>query len=90
MDINLTRTLLNAALSGILNDMPRTPDKLFKILMPEACPGIPGDILHTRNTWKDKTAYDAKAKELAARFQKNFEQYAAKATAEVRAAGPVV
>ena len=90
MDINLTRTLLNAALSGILNDMPRTPDKLFKILMPEACPGIPGDILHTRNTWKDKAAYDTKAKELAARFQKNFEQYAAKATAEVRAAGPVV
>lgn len=90
MDINLTRKLLNAALSGVLNDMPRTPDKTFKILIPEACPDVPGEILHTRNTWKDKAAYDAKAKELAARFQKNFEQYAARASKEVRTTGPVV
>lgn len=90
MDINLTRKLLNAALSGVLNDMPRTPDKTFKILIPEACPDVPGEILHTRNTWKDKAAYDAKAKDLAARFNKNFEQYAAKASSKVRESGPVV
>jgi len=90
MDINLTRKLLNAALSGVLNDMPRVPDKTFKILIPEACPDVPGEILHTRNTWKDKAAYDAKAKDLASRFQKNFEQYAAKASPAVRSAGPIL
>lgn len=90
MDINLTRKLLSAALSGVLNDVPRTPDKVFQILVPEACPDVPGEILNTRNTWKDKAAYDVKAKELAARFQKNFEQYAAKATQNVLRSGPVM
>ncbi len=90
MDINLTRKLLNAALSGVLNDMPRVPDKVFKILIPEACPDVPGEILHTRNTWKDKAAYDAKAHDLAVRFNKNFEQYASKASGKVRDSGPVI
>ena len=90
MDINLTRKLLSAALSGVLNDMPRTPDKFFQILVPEACPDVPGEILHTRNTWKDKAAYDAKAKDLAARFNKNFDQYAAKASQKVRESGPII
>ncbi len=89
MDINLTRKLLNAALSGVLNDQPRSPDNVFRILVPEACPDVPRDILNTRNTWKDKAAYDAKAKDLAARFQKNFEQYAAKASPKVRESGPI-
>ena len=42
-----------------------------------------------RNAWADKAAYDATAKKLAGLFNKNFETYAAGASAEVKAAAPV-
>jgi phosphoenolpyruvate carboxykinase (ATP) len=53
------------------------------------CPGVPSEILRTRESWSDKSAYDATAKKLASLFNKNFETYAAGASAEVKAAGPV-
>ena len=88
MDITLTRSLLTAALSGALNDVPRKPDPIFKVLIPEKCPGVPTEMLNACNTWKDKKAYNEKAKELAAQFKKNFELYADQATPEIIAAGP--
>jgi ATP-dependent phosphoenolpyruvate carboxykinase len=33
-------------------------------------------LLHPRQTWADKDAYDAQAAKLAAMFAKNFEAYA--------------
>ncbi|MER3458404.1 MAG: phosphoenolpyruvate carboxykinase (ATP), partial [Chloroflexota bacterium] len=60
------------------------------IHVPLYCPGVPDHILKPRNTWADKDAYDAKARELAARFAENFQQFADIAQPEVRAAGPHV
>lgn len=88
MDITLTRSLLTAALSGALNDVPRQQDPLFRVLIPQKCPGVPQEMLNSRNTWKDKKAYDEKARELASKFKKNFEQFASQATPEIIAAGP--
>jgi phosphoenolpyruvate carboxykinase (ATP) len=88
MDITLTRSLLAAALSGKLNDVPRRPDSIFKILIPERCPDVPNDMLNTRNTWNDKSAYDSTARELALKFQRNFENYADRTGPEIKAAGP--
>ena len=45
-------------------------------------------MLNPRMTWKDKEQYDAKARELAGKFKKNFEQFAASASEEIRNAGP--
>ncbi len=45
-------------------------------------------MLIPRNAWPDKAAYDATAKKLAGLFNKNFETYAAGASAEVKAAAP--
>ena len=70
-----------------LND-PSVTDPVFKVLVPEACPGVPTEVLKPRGTWKDGAAYDAKAKELAGLFRKNFDQYASESSPEVRAAGP--
>jgi phosphoenolpyruvate carboxykinase (ATP) len=50
---------------------------------------VPPEILRPRESWTDKSAYDATAKKLATLFNKNFETYAAGASAEVKAAAPV-
>ena len=56
--------------------------------MPGSCPDVPSEMLNSRNTWKDKNAYDKKTSELATAFVKNFEQYADFANEEILAAAP--
>jgi phosphoenolpyruvate carboxykinase (ATP) len=56
--------------------------------MPVDVRGVPRDVLHPRNTWKDKQAYDTKAKHLASLFRQNDAKY--QISEEVRAAGPKV
>ncbi len=88
MKISITRALLTAALEGKLEKARFTPDPVFNILVPDACQGVPGEVLTPRNTWADRTAYDRKARELAGMFAKNFQQYHDYASPEVIAAGP--
>jgi phosphoenolpyruvate carboxykinase (ATP) len=88
MKIGLTRAMVRAALNGSLANVPTEQDPIFGLHVPTSCPDVPNEVLNPRNTWKDKSAYDAKAKELAERFKKNFEQFAASAAPEVRNAGP--
>jgi phosphoenolpyruvate carboxykinase (ATP) len=75
MPIGHTRALVNAALDGTLADVETEKDPFFGLAMPTSCPGVPSDILNPRNTWADKEAYDAKAKDLVSRFIENFEQF---------------
>lgn len=58
------------------------------MLAPASCPDVPVEVLNPRNTWKDPKAYDAKAREVAGLFKKNFEQLADAVDANVKAAGP--
>jgi phosphoenolpyruvate carboxykinase (ATP) len=58
------------------------------VLVPEECPDVPKEVLTPRNTWADKDAYDAKAKELARMFVENFKAYEDMASDEVRAVAP--
>jgi phosphoenolpyruvate carboxykinase (ATP) len=88
MKISITRALLTAALNGQLETSKFAPDPTFNILVPDACPGVPSEVLAPKNTWSDKAAYDKKAKELAAMFAKNFEQYKSYASKEIQEAGP--
>ena len=88
MKIAYTRAMVTAALNGSLANVPTAQDPVFGLSIPTSCPGVPEDVLNPRNTWKDKAAYDTKARELAEKFKKNFEQFAASATQDVRAAGP--
>ena len=74
MDINITRTLVNAALNGELENVEYKEDKLFHLNIPLSCPGVPSEILDPRNTWKDKEAYDKRAKKLAEDFSKHFDK----------------
>jgi phosphoenolpyruvate carboxykinase (ATP) len=87
MPIAHTRALLRAALDGRLEGAPMRPDPTFGLLVPEACPDVPGELLQPRNAWADKGAYDTTAHEVARRFEANFAQFAGAVDEGVRAAG---
>ncbi|MDQ3686017.1 MAG: phosphoenolpyruvate carboxykinase (ATP), partial [Acidobacteriota bacterium] len=65
------------------------PDPVFGVGVPISCPGVPSEVLAPRNTWRDKDAYDRKARELARRFNENFKKYADGVSDAVRAAAPL-
>jgi phosphoenolpyruvate carboxykinase (ATP) len=88
MKIGDTRAMIRAALDGILATAPMASDPIFGLSIPSSCPEVPSDILNPRNTWADKSAYDAKARKLADAFRKNFEQFADSASEAVLRAGP--
>jgi phosphoenolpyruvate carboxykinase (ATP) len=48
---------------------------------------VPTEVLDPRASWADKGAYDEAARNLAARFQKNFIRFKG-VPEEVRQAGP--
>lgn len=83
-----TRAMVAAALEGKLKDVEYRLHEVFGMAIPASCPGVPDEILDPKNTWKDKAAYDAKAKELAAAFLKNFEKFTSHASPELLAAAP--
>jgi phosphoenolpyruvate carboxykinase (ATP) len=89
MKIAYTRAMVHAALKGELNQVEYVKDPVFGVSVPTSCPGVPSEVLVPRNTWGDGNAYDAQAAKLAAMFVKNFEQFAADVSAEIKAAGPV-
>ncbi len=80
MDITLTRAMVAAAIDGKLKDVKYRQDPLFKVMVPKTCPGVEDPkVLWPRNTWKDKKAYDTRAKKLAKDFQAQWKKaYAGK------------
>jgi len=88
IDIRLTRAMIKAALNGDLDSVEYRPDPIFKVLIPQSCGGGEySDVLNPRNTWKDKNAYDQKARELARQFAENFKRFP-DVLKEIVAAGP--
>ncbi|MGH2446558.1 MAG: phosphoenolpyruvate carboxykinase (ATP) [Candidatus Limnocylindria bacterium] len=90
MSIDHTRTMVRAALNGLLDDVEYETDPIFGVQVPTSVPGVPSEVLRPRDTWADKDAYDAKAAELADMFAENFADYADGVSEAVRAAGPKV
>jgi len=86
--LGFTRALVKAVLSGALQGAATQPDAVFGMAVPLSCPGVPDEIMNPRDSWKDKDAYDRKARELAAMFEKNFAENASDASAEIKQAGP--
>jgi len=74
IDINLTRTIVRAALNGDLKNAEFYPDPIFRVGVPKSCPGVPSHILNPVNTWDDKEAFQRQAKKLAEKFQQHFEK----------------
>ena len=85
-----TRAIIDAIHSGALATAKTERDPVFGFDIVTEAPGVPGEILRPRECWADKAAYDATAKKLAGLFRKNFETYEAGASAEVKAAAPLI
>ncbi|HLM56705.1 MAG TPA: phosphoenolpyruvate carboxykinase (ATP), partial [Pyrinomonadaceae bacterium] len=88
MSIKHTRAMIRAILNGSLAQIETRPDPFFGVHVPTSCPDVPQEVLNPRGTWRDPAAYDAKARELARRFNDNFKGYEAGVSQEVRAAAP--
>ena len=86
MEIKHTRAMVNAALDGRLAEESFTADENFGVLVPDACPDVPDEVLNPRNTWKDKDAYDTQAKDLRRLFEENFQQFESAVDNKVKAA----
>jgi phosphoenolpyruvate carboxykinase (ATP) len=69
MDIMLTRAMVAAAIDGSLKDVEFKQDEIFKVWVPQTCPGVDDpSILHPASTWEDQAAYAERARKLAGEF----------------------
>ncbi|NSW55979.1 MAG: phosphoenolpyruvate carboxykinase (ATP) [Armatimonadetes bacterium] len=88
INIGLTRTILNAAINGDLDDVPMRQDPFFGFDVPTHCPDVETRLLDPKNTWGDPTGYDEAARKLCAAFRKNFSSFESGVSPEVIAAAP--
>lgn len=89
MKLSYTRAMITAALEGKL-DGSFTEHPVFGMMMPDACDGVPSELLHPRNTWADKEAYDKQCEKLAHLFNDNFKKFEDGASEEIKNAAPKV
>jgi phosphoenolpyruvate carboxykinase (ATP) len=90
ISIRHTRALLNAALTGKLDNVSYKPDRIFGFEVPEHCPDVPDDVLIPSSSWADKKEYDRRYKDLAMRFKQNFGKFELQTPQEVIEAGPKI
>ena len=90
ISIKYTRALLNAALTGKLDDVPYDKDPVFGFEVPRNCPDVPDEVLEPWSSWPNREEYDKKYKQLAQRFIENFKKFEDETTQEVIDAGPRV
>jgi len=88
MEIAYTRAMVDALLSGALENAAYETHPVFGVLAPTSCPGVPENVLNPRCTWADPAAYDEQARKLAGLFKSNFSQFADAVPPEVLVAGP--
>ncbi len=88
MHLPYTRAMINAALSGELDNVNTMEDPIFGLNIPQSVPNVPAEVLNPRDTWTDKAAYDAQAKMLALKFKENFKKYADGTADAIKNAGP--
>ena len=89
IDIHHTRAMLDAVLTGALDDTEMIIDPIFGLSIPKHCPGVPDEILDPRSTWSDGAEYNRQANRLAELFHENFARYIDMVEGEVVSSGPL-
>ncbi|MBQ1328985.1 MAG: phosphoenolpyruvate carboxykinase (ATP), partial [Mogibacterium sp.] len=91
ISIKDTRGIIDAILNGDVLKAPTKKIPYFDFEVPTELPGVDPGILDPRDTYADPAEWDAKAKDLAGRFIKNFDKYTSNAAGKALvAAGPAL
>ncbi|MBR4119323.1 MAG: phosphoenolpyruvate carboxykinase (ATP) [Bacteroidales bacterium] len=89
ISIKDTRGIIDAILDGSIDSAPTKKIPYFDFEVPTALNGVDPNILDPRDTYADAAEWDAKAKDLAERFIKNFAKFTGnEAGKALVAAGP--
>lgn len=89
ISIKDTRGIIDAILDGSIDKAPTKVMPYFDFVVPTELPGVDPKILDPRDTYADPAQWDEKAKDLAARFIKNFSKFTGnEAGKKLVAAGP--
>ena len=89
ISIKDTRGIIDAILDGSIDKAPTKKMPYFDFEIPTALPGVDPKILDPRDTYAEAAQWDAKAKDLAERFIKNFKKFEGNvAGKKLVAAGP--
>ena len=84
-----TRGIIDAILNGSILNAPTKKIPYFDFEIPTQLEGVAWGILDPRDTYQDRSKWEEKAKDLAARFIKNFGKYTTnEAGKALVAAGP--
>jgi phosphoenolpyruvate carboxykinase (ATP) len=75
ISIKDTRGIIDAILNGDIKNAPTKKIPYFNFEVPTELPGVDPAILDPRDTYTDASEWETKAKDLAARFNKNFVKY---------------
>jgi phosphoenolpyruvate carboxykinase (ATP) len=75
ISIRDTRGIIDAILNGDILNAPTKKIPFFNFEVPTELPGVDANILDPRDTYGNVSEWEAKAKDLAQRFVKNFAKY---------------
>ena len=75
ISIKDTRGIIDAILNGAILNAPTKTIPFFNLEVPTELEGVDTGILDPRDTYADAAEWEAKAKDLAGRFIKNFAKY---------------
>ncbi|WP_223608910.1 phosphoenolpyruvate carboxykinase (ATP) [Chryseobacterium sp. OSA05B] len=70
-----TRAIIDAIIDGSIENAPKTQVPIMNLEIPTQLPNVSEGILDPRETYNNAADWEEKAKDLAARYIKNFEQY---------------
>ena len=89
ISIKDTRGIIDAILDGSIDNAPTKVMPYFDFVVPTELPGVDPKILDPRDTYECACKWEEKAKDLAARFIKNFSKFTGnEAGKSLVAAGP--
>ena len=75
ISIKDTRGIIDGILGGAIKTAPTKKIPFFNFEVPRELEGVATNILDPRDTYADASEWETKAKDLAARFKKNFAKY---------------
>ena len=81
MSIAHTRAIVRAVLQGDLRGVSTHVDPIFGLHIPNRVPGVPREVLDTRDSWPDPEDYDRQAAKLRKMFDDNIHHIGQNASA---------